>query len=133
MDQAGNMAKKPDVKQAVVRRAIIAREPPTIHAQAHRQALQCHVMNDHVVGTLHEGRINGQKRAKSFGSETTGKQCGVFLGDADVEVAVWKFLFEDFQLCSAGHRGGDSDDLRIFFCKIRDRATKEIRTSRAGG
>ena len=86
-DPVGDVAEVADVEEPVVSGPVVAREPATVHAEPHRQFLQGHVVNDHVVGPLHEGRVDGQEGLESLRGETAGKQGGVFLGDPDVVVA----------------------------------------------
>ena len=114
----------------MVGRAIIAGEAAAIHAESHRQVLQRDVMDDHVVGALHEGRVNREERAEAFGGEAAGEKRGVFLGDADIVVAFGHFFFEDLELRAAGHRRGDRDELRIIFCDVGDGAAEEVRAGR---
>ena len=54
----------------------------------------------------------------------------MFLGDADVEIAVWKFIFESLQLGPAWHGGGDGDDFRVLFRELRDRPAEDVGAGR---
>lgn len=95
VDEAGDAAQVGDVEQAVVRGAVVAAEAATVHAQAHGQVLDRHVVNDHVDRALHEGRVDREERLQPLHSEAAGEQGGVLLGDADIVVALREFLFED--------------------------------------
>ena len=57
----------------------------------------------------------------------------MFLGDADIVVALGHFLFEDLEFRAAGHRCGDRDELRIIFCDVGDGAAEEVRAGRRVG
>ena len=99
-----------DVEQAVVRRAVLRRKPGAVHAEDHRQILQADVVNDAVVGALEEGGIDRAHRVEAHRRHAGGEQDGVFLGDADVVVAVGHRLLQMLQAGAAGHGGGDADD-----------------------
>ena len=113
MDEVGHVAQVADVEQAVVRRAVVAAEAAAIHAERDGQILHRHVVNDHVVGALHERGINRQERLQPLGGEAAGEERGVLLGDADIEVAVGMFRLEKTEARAAGHRAGDGDDFSV--------------------
>ena len=52
-----------------MRRAVVAAESGAIHAERDVEILQRHVVNDHVVGALHEGRVNRQERLELQSAE----------------------------------------------------------------
>ena len=70
-------------------------------------------MNDHVVGALHEGGINREKRFQTLGGQTAGEKRGMLFGDADIEVTIGMGLGEVPQAGAAGHGGGNGHDLLI--------------------
>jgi hypothetical protein len=84
-----------DVEQAVVRRAVVTAESRAIHAKRDGQILQRHVMNDHVVGALHERRVDRQERLQPLRRETAGEERRVFLRNADIVVALRMLLLEE--------------------------------------
>ena len=53
-NNVGHTAKAGEVENTVVRGTILANDTCTIEAQNHRQALQRHIVDDIVVGTLHK-------------------------------------------------------------------------------
>ena len=63
------MAQIADVEEAMVRRAVVAAEAGAVHAQPDVEVLQRHVVDDHVVGALHEGRIDRQERLHPLHSQ----------------------------------------------------------------
>ena len=133
VDDARDVAEESDIEEAVVGRSVIAGEAAAVHAKPNGKPLQCHVMDDHVIGALHEGRVNRKERAEALGGEAAGKKRGVFLGDADIEIAVGKFIFENLEFRAAGHGGGDGDDFRVFFSEVRDGAAEQVRACGRGG
>ena len=60
----------------------------------HRQVLQRDVVDQLVVGTLQERRIDGDDRLHAFAGQARGEGDRVLLRDADVEVAVGEQLLE---------------------------------------
>ena len=42
----------------------------------------------------------------------------MFLGDADVKVAVWDFFFEQREAGAAGHGGGDGGDTIVILGEL---------------
>ncbi len=81
----GHAARVREVEQAVVRGAVVGRKPGAIHAEDHGQILQRDVMDDGIVGTLQERRVNRHDRTKTLRRQAGGKQHRMLLGDADVE------------------------------------------------
>ena len=107
-------------------RAIVAAQPGAIHAKRDVEVLQRDVMNDHVVSALHEGRVDRQKRLQSLRRQTAGEERGVFLRDPDIEVRVGMLRLEKTEAGSAGHRGGDRDDLLVRVGKFRQRLADNL-------
>ena len=114
-------------------RAIVAGEAAAVHAETDGETLQRHVMNDHVVGALHEGRVDREEGLVAAGGHAAGEKRGVFLGNADVVVVGGQFLLEDLQLGAAGHGGGDRDHLVVGFRHVRHGAAEDIGAGRGGG
>ncbi len=85
-----------------------------IQGQNHRQALQANIVEDLVVGPLHECGVNGYHRNESFGSQTRSKSNPVLFGDSHVEESVGKFLSEGIQARSLGHGRRDANQTWIF-------------------
>ena len=133
VNEAGNVPEIADVEESVVSRAVVTRKAAAVHAKTDREVLQGHVMKDHVIGALHEGRVDREERTESLRGVATGKEGGVLLGNADVEVALWDFLFECLELGSAGHGCRDGGDRFVLFGEVSDGASEEFRKSRRSG
>ena len=133
MHEAGNVPKIADVEESVVSWTVVTREAAAVHAKSHRKVLQSHVVKDHVIGSLHKGRVDREKRTEALGGVATGEERGMFLGDADIEVAFGNFCFEGLELGSAGHGGGDGGDRFVLFGEVSDGASEEFRKSRCSG
>jgi hypothetical protein len=109
------LAEVADVEAAGVSRAIGADEAGAVEGEAHRQALDRHVVHHLVVAALQEGGIDRRERLHPVGGEAGGEGDRVLLGDADVEGAVREALAEHVDAGAGGHGGGDGDDLRVAF------------------
>ena len=133
VDDAGDGSQVADVEESVVSRAVIAGEATTVHAKADWESLERHVMNDHVVGALHEGRIDCEERLVATGGHATCEERGVFFGDSDVVVALGELLLENFQLCPTRHRCGDGDQFLVCLRHVGDGAAEDVGAGRGGG
>ena len=91
-DEIGQAAEIGVVERAGMGRAVGADEAGAVDGEAHRQALDRHVVDDLVVAALQEGRIDRAERLVAFGGEAGGEGHRVLLGDADVEGAVGEGL-----------------------------------------
>ena len=94
-------------------RAVGADQAGAVDREAHRQALDRHVVDDLVIAALQEGRIDRAERLVAFGRKTGRERHRMLLGDADVEGAVGEGLVEDVDAGARRHRRGDADDLVV--------------------
>ena len=91
--------------------AVGADEAGAVDGEAHRQALDRHVVDDLVVGALQEGRVDRGERLVALGREAGGEGDRVLLGDADVEAcASGNRSAKRSRPVPGGHRRGDRDD-----------------------
>ena len=100
-------------KRAGVGRAVGADQAGAVDGEAHRQALDRHVVHDLVVAALQEGRIDRRERLHAVGGQAGGEGHRVLLGDADVEGAVGEALAEQVEAGAGRHGRGDGDDLVV--------------------
>src|SRR5579875_2752713 len=75
------------VEHTVMGTAILTGEAGAVHREDDRQVLDANVMNDLVVGTLEEGRVDGGDGPHSLSCQPGGEGHRVLLGDTDVEKA----------------------------------------------
>ena len=116
-----------------MRRPVGADEAGPVDGEAHRQALDRHVVDDLVVGALQEGRIDRDERLVAFGRKTRGEGHRVLLGDADVEGACRETFPEKIEPGAGRHRRGDRDDL-VVLLRLLDQALREhLRVGRRVG
>ncbi len=132
-DDAGDVTEVADIEEAVVGGSVVTAETGAIHAEGHVKVLQCDVVNDHVVGPLHERRIDGEKGGETLGGEAAGKKGGVFLGDADIVEAIWMFLGKMDETGAGGHGGGDADDFVVGIGKFGEGLPEDFGIGGRGG
>ena len=87
--------------------AIVAAQSGAVHAEGDVEVLERDVVDDHVVGALHERRVDGQERTEPLDGQSAGEEGGVFLGDPDVVVFIGMFVGEMDQPGSGRHGAGD--------------------------
>ena len=135
VDQARNRAQEADVKKPVMGRAVVAGEPGPVHAERHVEVLQGQVVDDHVVGPLHERAVDREKRLHPPHGEAAREDRRVFLGDAHVKKAIRVPLGKPHEPGAGRHGGGDGGDLVVVVGKIGERGSENlgIRRGRRGG
>ncbi len=114
VDEVGDRAQVGDVEEAVVGSAVVARKAAAIHAKDDREVLEADIVDDGVKRALEKGGVDGAKGLEAARGEAGGEDDGVFLGDADVEVAGGVVGAKEIERGAIGHGGGDGDDLRVF-------------------
>ena len=96
-----------------MRRAVGAHRARPVQREAHRQALDRHVVHHLVVGALQERRVDRAERLHPLGRQARGEGHRVLLGDAHVEAALREPLAEAVQPGARRHRRGDRHDRGI--------------------
>ena len=109
----GKAAQVRKVEGAVVRRAVGADESRPVDREHDGQILQRHVVDQLIVAALQERRIDGDDGLHAVAREARGEGHRMLLGDADVEVAIGKFLREADEPRAFAHRRRDPDEARI--------------------
>ncbi len=94
-----------------MRLAVLAHQPRAVHAEHHGERLDRRVVDDVVVGTLQERRIDRDEGTDTARRHPGSKRDGVPLGDTDVEEPLRMLLREDVQSRPAGHRRCDGHDV----------------------
>ena len=63
---------------------------------------------------------------KPHGSHSAGKNDGMFLCDAYIEITVRHFFFQKFQTCAGGHGCSDPNQSAIFLAEFDQFFAKDI-------
>ena len=132
VDEAGDVAEVADVEEPVVGGAVVAAEAAAVHAEADGEVLERDVMNDHVIGALHERGVDGEDGFEALSGETAGEEGGMFFGDADVEVAFGDFFLEETEAGAAGHGCGDGGDGGVGFGEADHAFGEDLGAGRGG-
>ena len=72
----------------MVRSAVVTDDTGAVDAKHHVQFLQRHIVNDVIVGTLHERGVDIAIGQHTCFGETGTKRDGMTFGDTDVEYAI---------------------------------------------
>ena len=113
-------------------RAVGADQPAAVDRQHHRQVLHRDVVDQLVVGALQEGRVDRHHRLHAFAGEARGEGHRVLLGDADIEIALRKFLRETHHAGAFAHRRGDADQALVLRRHVAQPVAEHLRVGRFG-
>ena len=116
-----------------MRGAVVADEAGAVDGEDHRQALQADVLDEHVVGALQEGGVDGDHRPHAADGEAGGEDGGVLLGDADVVEALGEAPLELLEAGALRHGGRDRHDARIGLGQAHQRLAERLRVRGAHG
>ncbi len=90
-------------------------------------------MDDLVIGTLQERRIDGHYRAQPAGGKPRGEGNGRLLGHPDIEIAIRETLRERPEASSVAHGGGDGDDPLVLLREAGEGFAEGVREGVAAG
>src|SRR5439155_8766655 len=107
-----------NVEKSMVRRAVLWREPGSIHAEDHGQVLQGGVVYDAIISALQKGGINSANGVKTHRCHAAGEQHGMLFSDPDIVVAVRHHFFQKLQTRPSRHSGRDAHDSAVFLAKF---------------
>ena len=114
-------------------RTVITRKPCPVHAEGNVQILQGDIMDDHVKGSLHEGRVDGEERLHATSGHPRGKKRGMLLGDPHIVEAIRVPLCKLNEPGAVRHRGRDRHDLAVVIGKIGQGFPKDLGIGRRVG
>jgi hypothetical protein len=83
-------------------------------------------MDDHVVGPLEEGGVDGADWTQVARGEARGKEGSVLLGNPDVMILPRQFAAELVEAGARGHCGGDTNDPGIGLSFAEQEAAEDI-------
>ncbi len=73
---------------------VVADQTGPIQAHHNRQVLKRDIVNDLIVGSLQEGRIDRQNTVDALGGQSRRKRPGMSFGDADIKKPIGILLRE---------------------------------------
>ena len=125
-DHVGHAAEIRNIVKPMMRGPVVGRQPRAVHAENHRQILQCGVVDDAIIGALQERRVNRAHGVETHRREPAGEEHAMFLRDADVVIAVGQGLFEDLESGAAGHCRRNANDRVILAAQPHHGLPKHI-------
>ena len=111
----GDMAEEGKVENPMVRGTVVTHNAPAVHGENDGEILQADILDDLVVSTLEERRIDGHNGLEPFAGQSGGKRHRVLLGYADVEKPLRKPFGELLQPGALNHGRRNGHDLLIGF------------------
>ena len=130
LDQARHGSQVGDIEESVVGRSVVARETCAIHAKRDIEILQSDVMDNHVVGSLHECAVNREKGLHSLRRHSRRKDGGMFLRDAHIVKAFRMSLRKMNEPGPCRHGSRDGDDFVIGVRKVGELGAEDLRVCR---
>ena len=112
-DYVGQAAQIAVIEAAGVGRAIGADQAGAIDGEQHRQLLQDDVVDQLVISALQERGIDRHHRLVALAGQTGRQGHGMLFGDADIEVAAGKPLFEFDQTRAFAHGRRHAQQARV--------------------
>ena len=113
-----------------MRRAVLSDEACAVEREDDVQVLQTDVVQDLVVGTLGERRIEREHGLPARRCKACGKRRRMLLSDAHVEEARRVLLAKSAQTRAVGHRRRDGDDICILFGSFHQSLAEDARVRR---
>ena len=118
-DKVRNGAVGGQVEDSVVRGSVLADQTGSVKAEDHLEILQGNVVDDIVVGSLHEGGVDIAE-GQHAGCGHTCRECHcVLLRYAHIEGPFGYFLHHDVHAAAGGHGRGDGDYLLVCPCEFQ--------------
>ena len=111
--QAGHRPQEGQVEDAVVRRAIVARDPRPVENEGDRQLMQADIHHDLIERALEEGGVDRDHRPQPGHGEPGGEGDPVLLRNPDVVEAIRETFRKGTKPGTAPHGGGDRDQPRL--------------------
>ena len=124
--EAGDLGEKPHVLTAVVGGAVGPHQAGPVHRQHHVEALEGHVVDEHVVAPLEKAGVYGEDRDHPLLGHAGGHADGVALGDAHVEKPLGPGGGELLQAGARPHGGGDGADPLVLPRQLHQLMAKDI-------
>ena len=109
-DQTGEVAQIGQIKKPLMGRSVFPDNARAVHGKNNRKILQTDIVQNLIVGSLQESRINRHDGRQSFGGQARGKGHGQLFGDADIVKPAGMGLAEFFQPRALAHGRRDGDN-----------------------
>ena len=124
--EVGDGSEAGEVEGSVVCGAVVADDAGAVETDDDGKVLEGYIVDDLVVGALHEGGVDVAERLHALGSETCGEGDSVLFGNANVEGTGGHLFHHDVEGAAGGHGGRDADDAGIVAGEFYDSVTEDI-------
>ena len=124
--QVRNGAKVSQVEGSMVRRAILAYQTGAIETKHHGQLQYGHIVNNVVVGALHERGVDVTEGLQSFFGQSGREGDGMAFGYTYVESTVGHSFHQDVHRTTTGHGGCHSHNALVFTGQLEQRTSEDI-------
>ena len=121
-----NAAQEGDVIGTGVRRPVSTDQTCSVEGKHHWQILQCHVVNQLVIGPLQESRIDRDDRLEPLTGQTRRKSHCMLLGDSNIKIAPGKALFKLNHAGPLPHGRCNAHQSRIAHCHVAQPVTEDL-------
>ena len=121
------------VVDAVVARAVGARDAGAVEAEDHRQSVQRHVVHHLVPRPVEERRVDGHHRSEPAHRHARRAGDRVLFGDADVEAPSGEAVLERQEARRSRHRRGDRHEAWVGLGLLDDRLGERLGVARGHG
>mmetsp|Transcript_9143 Transcript_9143/g.20399 ORF Transcript_9143/g.20399 Transcript_9143/m.20399 type:complete len:245 (+) Transcript_9143:610-1344(+) len=99
---------------SMMSRSIISDHTCSIQDHSHGQILNGNIMDDLIIPTLHEGRVDAAKGLEALTSHTGSKGDGMLFGNSHIVGTLRETTSKYVHTSSSGHGGGDTHNGTIF-------------------
>ena len=124
--EVGDRTQTGEIESAVVSWAVVAYQSGTVKTEDDGQALQGYIVDNLVVGPLHERGVDIAVRLHALGGKASGKSDCMLLGNADIECPGGHLLHHDVEGASCGHGGRDAYDIGVTLGQLDNSVAEDI-------
>ena len=107
-------------------RSILPYQTCPIDTENHLKLLQSHIMNELVIPSLQESRVNHQKRQQALSSQSGSKGHCMFFGYAYIESASGELLLHIVKRTTCDHGWSDTHNSLILSGQLTESMSKNI-------
>mmetsp|Transcript_28559 Transcript_28559/g.48541 ORF Transcript_28559/g.48541 Transcript_28559/m.48541 type:complete len:245 (-) Transcript_28559:406-1140(-) len=131
--QIWNTSQVGQIITSMVSRTIISNNSRTVQYHSHGQILDSNIMNNLIITSLHECRVNATEWFQSLTRHTCRKSHSMLLGNTHIKCPLRESSSEDIHTSSTGHSSSDSHNSSVLSSRINERVGKYGSEARCRG
>ena len=124
--EVGNGTKRSQVEGTVMGGSVLPYQSCTVETEHDVQATKRHIVDDMIVGTLSEGRVDVAERYQPLFGKSAGKGNGMTLCNSHVEGSLGHLVHHDGKAATRCHRRSDADNLVVLVRQLQQRLAKDV-------